>query len=110
MTTSAHDMSAHWRLISAQGESETHSISGTWWVSATNVKPVDVSIWVKRAQYGRVFYSDDMTAFIRDGEVDLPRHMIRSSASAEAEDAWDLLLEVIAAAAAAFRPEESDHA
>ncbi len=97
--TTAHDMSEHWRLVSAEAANDTHRVYGTWWVSRDNVKTVDVTIWDSQAKYGRVFYSDDLTAFVEHGEVDLPKHMIRSDKLAEAEAAWDLLVEVIAAAA-----------
>lgn len=101
ITTAATDMSEHWRLINAEGQSDTYRVHGVWWVSEANIKPVDVTIWSRRGNYGRVFYSGDLTAFIRDGVVDLPKHMVRSDKLADAEDAWDLLLAVIGAAAAA---------
>ena len=99
----ASDMSAHWRLVTAEARNATNRIHGTWWVSRDNVKTVDVTIWDNQARSGRVFYSGDLTAFVTEGGgIDLPKHMISSSKLADAEDAWDLLLEVLNAAANAL--------
>lgn len=96
----AADMSEFWRLISAEGQDDDHRIYGTWWVSADHVKPVDVTIWDRRSNHGRVLYSDSLTAFREsDGEIRLPKHMIRSTILPDCEDAWGLLLAVIKAAA-----------
>lgn len=96
----AADMSEHWRLITAEGQTDTHRIHGTWWVSTDHVKPVDVTVWDKQGQYGRVLYGDSLTAFREsDGEIRLPKHMIRSTILPDCEHAWDLLLAVIKAAA-----------
>lgn len=99
-TITTADMSEHWRLITAEGSTDTHRVQGTWWVAKRHVKAVDVTIWDKRSRSGRVFYSGDLTASIAsDGAIDLPKHMISSSKLADAEDAWELLLAVIRAAA-----------
>lgn len=105
----AADMSEHWRLITAEGRSATHRIHGTWWVSADHVKPVDVVIWDTRSQYGRVLGITSLTAFRGGGELRVPKHMIRSNVLAGYEDAWELLLAVITAAAdATWKPLEGD--
>ena len=102
ITTTTTDMSEFWRLISAEGQDDDHRIYGTWWVSTDHIKPVDVTIWDRRSDYGRVLYSDALTAFRQpDGEIRLPMHMIRSTILADCEAAWGLLLAVIKAAAAA---------
>ena len=96
----AADMSEFWRLITAEGRDAGHRIYGTWWVSTDHVKPVDVTIWDRRSDYGRVLYSDSLVAFREpDGEIRLPTHMIRSTILADCEAAWELLLAVIKAAA-----------
>ncbi len=105
----AADMSEFWRLITAEGRDADHRIHGTWWVSADHVKPVDVTIWDTRGQYGRMLSIDSLTAFREDGEIRIPEHMIRSNVLAECEDAWELLLAVITAAAdATWKPLEGD--
>lgn len=99
-TITTADMSEFWRLISAEGQDDDHRIYGTWWVSSTDhIKPIDVTIWDRRSNYGRVLYSDSLTAFREsDGEIRLPKHMILSTILADCEDAWGLLLAVIKAA------------
>ena len=94
------DMSQHWRIIDATGSDDSHRIHGKWWVSIANIVAIDVCIWDKELNRGRVFYSRDLTAFVSDRRrVELPKHMIASDRLAEAEDAWDLLMAVIQAVA-----------
>ena len=94
------DMSQHWRIIDATGSDDSHRIHGKWWVSIANIVAIDVCIWDKKLNRGRVFYSRDLTAFVNDRRrVELPKHMIASDRLAEAEDAWDLLMAVIQAVA-----------
>lgn len=94
------DMSQHWRIIDATGSDDSHRIHGKWWVSIANIVAIDVCIWDKELNRGRVFYSRDLTAFVGDRRrVELPKHMIASDRLAEAEDAWDLLMAVIQAVA-----------
>ena len=100
MSATAHDMSQHWRLISAEADDDTHRVSGTWWATSEYIKAVDVTIW-DNAMRGWVFYSNSLTAFIEDGTVTIPKHMIHASEAhkAVAEDAWELLLAVVQAVA-----------
>ena len=94
------DMSQHWRIIDATGSDDSHRIHGKWWVSIASIVAIDVCIWDKELNRGRVFYSRDLTAFVGDRRrVELPKHMIASDRLAEAEDAWDLLMAVIQAVA-----------
>lgn len=94
------DMSQHWRIIDATGSDDSHRIHGKWWVSIANIVAIDVCIWDKELNRGRVFYSRDLTAFVSDRRrVELPKHMIASDRLAEAEGAWDLLMAVIQAVA-----------
>ena len=94
------DMSQHWRIIDATGSDDSHRIHGKWWVSIASIVAIDVCIWDKKLNRGRVFYSRDLTAFVGDRRrVELPKHMIASDRLAEAEDAWDLLMAVIQAVA-----------
>ena len=102
MSATAHDMSQHWRLISAEATNDTHRVYGTWWATSEYVKAVDVTIWDNAMQCGWVFYSNSLTAFIEtDGSVRIPKHMVRASEAhkAVAEDAWELLLAVVQAVA-----------
>ena len=78
----AYDMGKFWRLVTVDGG----LVTGTFWVSlgrsadsqAVHVKTVDVVVWAdERRSSGRVLYSDSLTAFIEDGEVRVPEHMIR---------------------------------
>ena len=45
MSATAHDMSQHWRLVSAEAANDTHRVSGTWWATSEYIKAVDVTIW-----------------------------------------------------------------
>ena len=98
--TPTSDVSQHWRTTDATGSDDSHRIHGKWWVSIANIVAIDVCIWDKELNRGRVFYSRDLTAFVNDRRgVELPKHMIASDRLAEAEDAWDLLMAVIQAVA-----------
>ena len=102
MSVTAHDMSQHWRLISAEAANETHRVYGTWWATREYIKAVDVTIWSREMRCGWVFYSDSLTAFIEtDGSVRIPKHMVRGSDAHQfaAEEAWELLLSVVQAVA-----------
>ena len=102
MTATAHDMSQHWRLISAEAASDTHRVYGTWWATREYIKAVDVTIWSREMRCGWVFYSDSLTAFIEtDGSVRIPKHMVRGSDAHQfaAEEAGELLLSVVQAVA-----------
>lgn len=65
----ARDMSAQWRLVYVSGP-----VYGTFWVSAISVRAVDVTIWYADAEYGRVVR--ELCAWVKDGQVDIPKHMI----------------------------------
>lgn len=98
-----HDMSRFWRLVSVKNG----LVTGTFWVSRPNdkrdeqiVKAVDVLVWHEKEHYsGRVI--NDMTAFIRGGEVDLPPHMIREQVRDDVLAKIDEVKVAILAAAAA---------
>ena len=109
MSEQAHDMSRFWRLFTYQ-----HGrVNGTFVVMAGkdgvhNVKPFEVTIYADEDHsWGRVLYSQDLTAFYRDGAVDVPRHMIREAVRFDIEDAWGDVLAAIEACIAAF-PEPTD--
>lgn len=102
MSATAHDMSQHWRLISAEAANDTHRVYGTWWAAREYIKAVDVTIWSREMRCGWVFYSSSLTAFIEtDGSVRIPKHMVRGSDAHQfaAEEAWELLLSVVQAVA-----------
>lgn len=52
--------------------------------------------------YGRGIGRDDMTVFVRDGEVDIPKHMISERIRAEVEEVWDELIELLGLIVQAF--------
>ena len=102
MSATVHDMSQHWRLISAEAANDTHRVSGTWWATREYIKAVDVTIWDNAMRCGWVFYSNSLTAFIEsDGSVRIPKHMVRGSDAHQlaAEEARELLLSVVQAVA-----------
>lgn len=109
MSEQAHDMSRYWRIFTYQ-----HGrVNGTFIVYAGkdrihNVKPLDVTVYVdEQHSWGRILKHDDLIAFLRDGEIDIPEHMIRERVRAEVEDAMPDLLAAIEACIAAF-PEPTD--
>lgn len=93
------DMSKYWKLVfvTVKNEELTNSIHGTWWVSESHVKPVDVTIYDETASYGRVFYSGDFIGDVRDGIV--PVESIRLyTDKQEAEDSLELIAAAMTAA------------
>lgn len=105
----AYDMSEHQRVIATDGR-----ISGTWVVLKASskagrerefiVKPNDVTIYDETRTYGRVMYTPDLTAWVRDGVVEIPRHMVSDGVAAEVEEVRDELVELLQHIAAAFAP------
>ncbi len=98
----AYDMSRHQRVIGTDGR-----ISGTWVVLSAKsgevlIKPHEVTIYDETRTYGRLLRPDSLTAWVRDGEVDVPKHMIREETRFEVEDAWDELIELLTLIAKAF--------
>lgn len=103
--TTGHDMSHYWRLVS----NENGLITGTWWVTRPDdqgrqhVKPIDVVLWSEGRHHGLTLGSDDLTAFITDGEVEPIRararhdHVTRE-ANARADELADVVRVVAAAA------------
>ena len=87
----AYDMSRHQRVIGTDGR-----ISGTWIALQASsraearevlIKANDVTIYDEAHRSGRCMYSADFTAWVRDGVVDLPMHMVREEIRADVEDA-----------------------
>ena len=111
MSTAAHDMSRFWRLFTYQ-----HGrVNGTFVVHAGkgvvhHVKPYELTIYADEAHsWGRVLYSQDLTAYIRDGSVTIPKHMIREDKLYDIEGAWDEVIAAIEACVAAFpQPAEGE--
>lgn len=108
MPETAHDMSRYWRIFTYQ-----HGrVNGTFVVKAGkdgvhNVSPFEVTVYADDAHtWGRVLYSKDLTAFYRDGAVDVPKHMIREEVRYDVEDAWDDMIAALTACIAAFPVDE----
>lgn len=72
VSTTGHDMSRYWRLVSNEGG----LVTGTWWVTRPDregrqhVKPIDVVMWSEGRHSGLTLHSDDFTAFIKGDEVE----------------------------------------
>lgn len=100
-TPVGHDMSRFWRLVSI----ENGRVTGTAWVTRPtdkgeqHVKAVDLVVWSDDQHHTGITVSD-LTAFVRDGVVDLPRHMIQGPEWVQAE-VWDQVDAVKAAMLAA---------
>jgi hypothetical protein len=112
MPEQAHDMSAYWRIFTYQ-----HGrINGTFVVHAGkervhNVKPYEATVYADETHsWGRVLHVNDLTAFVRDGGVDIPKHMIREEVRYDVEDAWDDLIAAMTACVEAFGPAHADGA
>lgn len=101
-----HDMSRYWRLVSI----ENGPVTGTVWVTKPDrgeqhVKPVDLIIWDEGHHSGMTI--TDLTAWIRDGVVEIPEHMIRGNARLEVLDRIEAVkVAVLAAASAVTWPAE----
>lgn len=99
----AYDMSRFQRVIGTDGR-----ISGTWIALQSrserdiHIKPSDVTIYDETHSYGRVLGRDDLLAFVRDGEIDVPKHMISERIRPEVEEVWEELIELLALIAQAF--------
>ncbi|QDZ15794.1 hypothetical protein [Humibacter ginsenosidimutans] len=100
----AYDMSQFQRIIGV----ENGRVTGLFHVLSTkrgdyHVKPVDVTVWDDNEHHsGRVLYSSDLTAFVRDGDVDIPPHMIATEKHADVLDAMGAMEAAILAATEAF--------
>lgn len=103
-----YDMSEHWRLVGIDG---CERITGTFWVTRPEsdndtiwVKAVDVTVWSEGRHHGRVLYSGDLAASVKNGAVDLRRRLIRDDKLDDVEEVWDDMLAAIAAVAAEVQP------
>lgn len=85
-------------------------MTGTFWVLRASgrrddyhVKPVDVIVWDSPEHHsGRVLYPTDLTAFVKDGVVDIPPHMVVKDKHADVLDVMADMEAAILAACAAF--------
>lgn len=98
----AYDMSRHQRVFGTDGR-----ISGTWVALSAKsgevlIKPHEVTIYDETRTYGRVLSRDSLTAWVRNGVVDVPKHMIREETRAEIEEAWNELIELLGLIAQSF--------
>lgn len=103
-STTGHDMSRHWRLVSNDGG----LITGTWWVTrpdkrgSQHVKPIDVTMWDENRRSGLTLQMDDFTAFVKGGEVEPIQVRARHAhVQAEAEARHDEIAAVVRVVAAA---------
>lgn len=69
-----------------------------------NVCPDEVTIYVDdERSWGRLLYSRDLTAFVRDdGSIEIPPHMVSEKVRHEVEDAKDELIAAVRACVEAF--------
>lgn len=79
----AYDMTRFQRIIGVDGG----RVTGLFHVLSTHVgdyhvQPIDVTVWDSDDgdhTSGRVLYSGDLTAFVKDGVVDIPPHLVSSA-------------------------------
>ena len=107
-----HDLGKYQRLIFVEGE----RVRGTFHVllgfgpgsQRVWVKPFDVTVYADEAHtWGRMLYSQDLTASVEDGEVQLKEHTINSDLLDTVRDVWDEMLAAIAAAVTAALEQEA---
>lgn len=101
--TTGHDMSRYWRLVSNDGG----LIAGTWWVTRPDergkqhVKPIDVVMWDEGRHAGLTLQTDDLTAFVKGGDVEPIQVRARHAhVQAEAENRRDEIADVVRVVAA----------
>lgn len=121
MTTSetrAYDMSRYQRLIAVENGRVTGTFKASWSLrhrpEEVLIHPVDVTVWDEHRHSGRVLHSgDDLTAWVRSGEVEIPEHMIREAVKFDVLDAIDemkLALRLVAEKAIeVMREGQDDH-
>jgi hypothetical protein len=106
-----HEVLRYWRLVSIEGGPCT----GTVWISIPHkgeqtVKAVDMILWAdEKHSWGRLIKG--MTAFIRNGVVEISKHMIEEKVRDDVLDQIDAVKVAILAAAAAvtWPDEEASH-
>lgn len=92
-----YDMSKYQRIIGV----DEGRITGTFYAIGLEpdrdvwVKPVDVVIWDEGHHSGRVLYSGDLSASVRDGVAKLSKHMVKTSLLPDVEEVWDEMLQVL---------------
>jgi len=98
----AHSMARFWHVVGVDGA----RLTGTFIVMASPrrsgeflVYPHDVTVWDEARNGGRILYRNDFTAWVRDGDVDVPKHMVNGDKLAELEEVWNIFIEVIRAVA-----------
>lgn len=110
MPNQAYDMSQYWRIFSYQhGRVDGTFVVYTSKAGPHNVRPYEVVILPDETYMGgRILYGPDFTAFVKDGTVSIPKHMIRESVLPDVEDAWDDMIAAIEACVAAFPTEQEE--
>lgn len=94
----AYDLGRFQRIVGVEGP----RVRGNFIALATadgqtiHVSPIEVKIWDEGHHSGRIIRPDDMTAFVKpDGEVDIPKHMLRENTRYDIEDAWDEMVSAV---------------
>lgn len=88
----AYDMGRFQRIVGVEGP----RVRGSFRATSTkkgdkvHVSPIDVTIYDEGHNSGRIIRDDDLIAFVKpDGEVDIPKHMLRENTRYDIEDVWD---------------------
>lgn len=103
----AYDMSRYQRVIGTDGR-----ISGTWVAldgrrdrNELIVKPHNVVIYDETRTFGRVLTEPDLTAWVRDSVVDIPKHMIAERVLYDVEEVWNEMSALMLLVEEAYRRE-----
>lgn len=104
----AYSMTRFHKLIAVENE----RVRGTFAVLLGKpgrpswVKPFDVTVYDDEShRLGRVFYSDEMTGSVVNGEASIQNRSIPEEKRYDAEDAWPFLCDAIAEAVAVAQAE-----
>lgn len=88
--TEVADMGRYWRVVSVSHGRVSGQVVALLPVGKSgevHVTPMDITLWHDDdRRSGRILHSDGFTAFIKDGTVRLPEHMIRSDARDDVAD------------------------
>ena len=101
----AYDMSRYQKVIGSDGR-----ISGTWVAldgqrdrNELIVKPHNVVIYDETRTFGRVLTEPDLTAWVRESVVEIPKHMIAERVLYDVEEVWDEMLALMLLVEEAYR-------
>ena len=101
----AYEMSRYQKVIGTDGR-----ISGTWVAigglrdrDELIVKPHNVVIYDETRTFGSVLTEPDLTAWVRESVVDIPKHMIAERVRYDVEEVWDEMLALMTLIEEAYR-------